>query len=149
MILDRLEQADRYACVHPLFGAAFDFLRQPGLGEQAEGRREIQGQGLYAVISRSSARPRDKARLEAHRRYIDIQFVVSGTEEMGWKSRSLCLRPEGAYDPEKDVEFYAEAPETWVAVGPGAFAVFFPEDAHAPLIGCGELRKVVVKVALE
>jgi len=68
---------------------------------------------------------------------------------MGWKSRPLCETPDGDYDADKDVEFFADRPDAWTAVGAGAFAIFFPEDAHAPLVGTGELHKIVVKIAVD
>lgn len=148
MILDRLDRIERYRPLHHRFFKAFAFLRQAGLGEMPLGRHEIDGDRIYAVVCVDPARSRDEARLEAHRKYIDVQVVLSGTDEMGWKSRPLCTRPDGEYDAGKDVEFFTDAPDAWIAVGPGAFVIFFPEDAHAPLVGSGELHKIVVKVAL-
>ena len=57
-----------------------------------------------------------------------------------------CQKPQGEYDAEKDIEFFEDVPDSYVTVLPGEFAVFFPEDAHAPLIGTGEVHKVVIKV---
>jgi YhcH/YjgK/YiaL family protein len=67
---------------------------------------------------------------------------------MGWKPRSLCCRPTGDYDSQADIRFFADQPDAWVAVDEGAFAVFFPEDAHMPLISAAPIRKVVVKIAV-
>ena len=103
---------------------------------------------MYAMVSRSPARQRSEARLEAHRKYIDIQYVISGVEEMGWKARSRCQRPHDQYDAEKDIEFFADVPDNYVTVLPGQFVVFFPDDAHAPLIGTGEVHKIVIKVPI-
>ena len=147
MILDRLECADRYAGLNPYFEKAFDFLRQTRLEELAPGRNEIDGDRVYAMVLRGPGRSRDEARLEAHRKYIDIQVSLSGTDEIGWKGKSLCTEPDGDYDPGGDCELFTDTPDAWVAVGPGSFAVFFPEDAHAPMVADGELHKVVVKVA--
>ncbi len=149
MILDRLEQMDRYRAAHHRFFKAFAFLRQGGLEALPLGRHEIDGDRIYAMVCRDPAQTRDQAKLEAHRKYIDIQVVLSGTDEMGWRSRSRCTKPDVEYDVEKDVEFFADPPDAWTAVGEGAFAVFFPEDAHAPLVGTGDLHKIVVKVAVD
>ncbi|MDH7504523.1 MAG: YhcH/YjgK/YiaL family protein, partial [Verrucomicrobiota bacterium] len=80
--------------------------------------------------------------------YIDIQFCLSGHEEIGWKPTDSCCGAEG-FDEEKDLGFFTDESEAWSAVGPGRFAIYFPADAHAPLGGAGPVHKVVVKVAAE
>ena len=149
MILDRLENADRYAALHPGFARGLAFLAEARRLDLPEGRHEVDGDRIYAVVARAAARSRARAALEAHRRYIDIQFVLSGVEEIGWRSRAECNLTREPYDVARDIEFFADPPTAWVTVEPGAFAVFFPEDAHAPLAGSGEVRKIVVKVAVE
>ncbi|MBN1348843.1 YhcH/YjgK/YiaL family protein [candidate division KSB1 bacterium] len=146
MILDQIDQCERYASVYPNFAKAFAFLTQPNLATLAPGKYEIDGEQVFAIVDKARARARERAPLEAHRRYIDIQFVISGVDEMGWRSKPLCKQTNAVYDPEKDIEFFDDKPETWIAVGRKTFAVFFPEDAHAPLTGSGEVHKVVVKV---
>ena len=148
MILDRLEHSDLYAPLHPLFARAFAFLRETDLAALPLGRQEIDSKDLFAIAAREPGRSRAQAPLEAHRKYIDIQVVLAGTDEMGWKPLSRCTSPDVPYDAAADIEFFASPPDAWVAVEAGAFAVFFPEDAHAPLVGKGEIHKVVVKVAV-
>ena len=145
MILARLEQADRYLTLHPDFSAAIAFLRGQPLNHLPEGRIEIAGT-MYALVSRSPARHRSEAPLEAHRKHVDIQYLIAGIEEMGWRSRSRCQQPQGQYDAEKDIEFFGDTPDGYVTVRPGEFVVFFQDDAHAPLIGTGGVHKVVIKV---
>jgi len=149
MILDRLENGPRYAHLHPGFGKAFQFLSHKGLAALPLGRHEIEGARIYAILTRESGRSRERAMLEAHRRYVDIQVVLAGTDEMGWKARADCRALAGAYQADKDIEFFGDRPDAWVPVRVGQFAVFFPEDAHAPLVGTGEIHKAVVKVALD
>lgn len=148
MILSKLEYTDRYTALHPDFAKAFAFLSQNKLEQLPPGRHEIDGERVYAVVSWEQGRSRDKALLEAHREYIDIHIVLGGTDEIGWKSRSFCMIPDGEYNLEKDIEFFADLPDTWIAVSSGAFVIFFLEDAHAPLVSAGELHKIVVKVAV-
>ncbi len=148
MILDSLDQSDLYAPLHPLFAKAFAFLRDTDLAALPLGRQEIDGEAVFAIVARDPGRSRQDAPLEAHRKYIDIQVVLAGTDEMGWKSRSRCTSPGAAYDAEADIEFFRDPPDAWAAVGAGQFAIFFPADAHAPLVGEGEIHKVVVKVAV-
>jgi len=146
MILDRVENGKRYLALSPYFAKAFEFLQQHDLRTLSLGRHEIDGERVYATAMRGLAKPREASHLEAHRKYIDIQVVLSGTDEMGWKNKATCRVPHGDYEDAKDVEFFADTPDAWVEVVPGAFTIFFPEDAHAPMIGQGELHKIVVKV---
>ena len=93
-------------------------------------------------------KPADAA-LEVHDRYIDIQIVLSGREGFGWKDRSRCAAPRGAMNTEKDVMFYDDEPSTYFTLGEGEIGIFFPQDAHAPLVGDGRVKKAVVKVKVE
>jgi YhcH/YjgK/YiaL family protein len=148
MILDTLGNARRYQALNPGFARAFAFLLRDDLKELPSGRHEIDGDRVYALVSREPGRRKEDARLETHERYVDIQLVLAGTDDIGWKSRSLCMSPAGEYDPKADVAFFTDEPDAWLSVKSGAFAVFFPEDAHMPLISAGQLHKVVVKVAV-
>ena len=145
MILDRLAESYRYAKVHPGFELAFRFLCRADVASLAEGRVELDGDRVYALIMDAAGKGRKAARLETHRKYVDIQYVVSGCDRTGWRSAADPLHGDG-YDAAKDLEFHRAAPVSWFVVRAGHFAVFFPADAHAPLAGSGPVRKVVVKV---
>jgi biofilm protein TabA len=149
MILDHLDRLGGYAPLHPLFPRAVEFLRATDLAALPLGRHAIEGDRLFAIAARDAARSRGQARLEAHRRYADIQVVLAGTDHMGWRPRALCSQPDGPYDPAKDIEFFLDPPDAWLPVAAGSFALFFPTDAHAPLVGRGVLHKIVLKVALD
>jgi len=145
MILDALAEADRYAAFGRDFVEAFRFLRREDLPALSDGRVEIDGDRLYAIVMRVAGKGRENARLETHRRYLDIQYVADGTDLMGWRSARDPL-PGGGYDAAKDIAFHAAPPVSWVEVPAGHFAVFFPADAHAPLAGTEGVHKVVVKI---
>jgi biofilm protein TabA len=149
MILDSLSQADRYADLHPLFPQAFAFLQSSTVGKLDAGIHEIDGKKLFVSISKGPQRGREKSPLESHRKYIDVQFVIEGTDEIGWRPRGACQEVATPYDTEKEVGFWGEKPWCWLSVPAGHFAIFFPEDAHAPLAGEGHLFKAVVKVAID
>lgn len=149
MVLDRLQNWPRYALLHPGFEAAFRWLTEARIAELPTGKQPIDGERLYVLINRDPGRGREGAKLETHRRYIDIQLTVNGDEEIGWSPLADCGAPEAPYSSERDVTFYLSGPETWLAVPPRTFAIFYPEDAHAPLGGQGDLLKAVMKVALE
>ena len=148
MILDRLANWERYVKMHPGFKAAFDYLRRPESGNLPAGKHSIDGERLYVMIVRETARGRQRAKLESHRKYIDIQFTVAGAEEIGWKPTPECSAIESPYDAGKDLGLFGDIPESWFGVKPLSLAMFFPEDAHAPLAGQGELHKAVMKVAV-
>jgi len=149
MILDVRDNAKLYLRLNRGFPSAFEFLVRQDLSELPDGRYEIDGERVYAMVSSSKGRSRADARLEAHDRYIDIQLVLAGTDEMGWKPRAACTMPYGDYDEPNDVRFFADEPDAWITAAAGAFVVFFPHDAHMPLISSGLVRKVVVKVATD
>ncbi len=148
MILSSLSQSSRYAALHPLFQRAFDYIRDTDLFALAPGRYNIVGDDLIAIVEHVSGRTREAARLEAHRRYIDIQLVLEGDEQMGWKPLADCLNPVSEHSDDRDIRFFHDAPASYVPVPPDHFCIFFPEDAHAPLIGGGQIRKVIFKVAV-
>jgi len=149
MIQDLLERAGDYEALHPGLAEAFAFLRRPDLAELAPGRHDIDGDRVYAMVARGAGRKAVDALLEVHDRYLDIQYVLTGVDDMGWKPRAECRRSATAYDPRADVAFFSDEPEAWLHLRPGRFAVFFPEDAHMPMVSDDTLHKVVVKVAVD
>ena len=149
MILDVLENAGRYVALNAWFGKAMKFLLRPDLRELPAGRYAIDGERVYAMVSKDPGRKREDGLLETHEKYIDIQVVLEGTDDMGWKPKSRCKQPSEEYDPKADLQLFRDEPEVWLSVESGAFVIFFPEDAHMPLISSGQLHKVVIKVAVD
>jgi YhcH/YjgK/YiaL family protein len=148
MVLDTLGCSDRYAALHRRFGRAFRFLRETDLESLPTGRTDILGDDMFVIIERRDGRGREAARLEAHRRYIDIQYTVAGEEEIGWTPLATCVDAEADFDASRDIVFFRDLPSAWLRVPRGTFAIFFPDDAHAPLAGSGSLVKAIVKIAL-
>jgi biofilm protein TabA len=146
MILAELATAAPYEALHPKFAVAFEFLASPGLTEIGEGRYEVEPGEVTAIVVRGPGKPRAEARLEAHRRFIDIQYVIGGNEEMGWSPLSECSEVSAPYDDPNDIIFFSDRPRSWFQVPPGTFAIFFPTDAHAPLVSDGQVHKVIMKV---
>ena len=145
MIIDRLGNWRLYANVNPLFQKAFEFLETADLTGLDCGRYEIAGDDVYASIQEPEGKPEAAAKVEVHRKYIDIQYIVSGNEKMGWIPLVGMGHDEG-FNEEKDYGLFTDKPQSWFDVRPGCFAIFFPEDGHAPNVGTGIHRKVVVKV---
>lgn len=149
MILDTLENAHLYLSLHKGFAKAFDFLRCPDLKELPVGKYEIDADSVYAMVSKDHGRRKEDALLETHEKYIDIQLVLDGVDDMGWKPKSLCKKPAGKYDEKNDEQIFMDEPDAWISTQRGAFVIFFPEDAHMPLISSGQIHKVVVKIAVD
>ena len=147
MILDTLENAGRYDAMHTGFSKAFAWLKKQDVSKLPTGRKDIDGDRLYVNVIREAGRGQARAKFETHRRYIDIQVMTTGSDVMGWRHAGPGLAGLG-YDSAKDLEFYTNRPELWVPVPEGHFAIFFPEDAHAPMAGTEAMVKVVIKVAV-
>lgn len=148
MILDTIANAKRYAALHPLFPQVFEFIKKTDLSSLANGKHAILGDDVFVIIERVAGRSRQSAQLECHRKYIDIQLVLSGTDTMGWKPLSCCLAPVDEFNASADIQFFYDTPDTWLSTPAGAFCLFFPEDAHAPLVSTQAIHKAVFKIAV-
>jgi biofilm protein TabA len=177
MIYDRIENAGCYRTLGPGIAAALDYCAATDFARLPDGRYEIDGDfnaggevnagsgdggaqaggqaggpRLLAIVQRYRPKPLAQIAWEAHRKYIDVQYVVAGAERMGHALWSAALEVRTAYDPDKDVALFdAEGP--LLEVRAGSFAVFFPHDVHAPSLApadgsTAEVLKVVVKVAV-
>ena len=146
MIIDRIEEQERYYALHPYMELAFAFLAEaPDL---EPGRYELEN-GLFATVSEGDTRQLDTVNLEAHRNYIDLQYCIAGGERMAWAHvQELNLVEQ---DPEHDNYFYT-GKSTSVSIRPGMFYIMFPSDGHKA--GCHHefpkhYRKVVVKIPVK
>ncbi len=148
MILTTLEKCSQYAHCHPGLRGGFEFLRTSSLADFPDGKHEIDGSQLFAIFAHDQGRGQEGAWLEFHRRYIDIQVALSGAEVIGWQPLASCQEVKQAYDAERDLGFFLDRPRSWFELAPGSLAIFFPEDAHAPLAASGPVHKVVIKVAV-
>lgn len=143
MIIDRIEEQERYYAVHPSMEIAFAFLAEAA--DLEPGRYELEN-GLFATVSEGETRPIESVPLEAHRRFIDLQYCISGGERMGW-AHIQELNPQSE-DPEHD-NYYFAGESTTVSIRPGMFYVMFPSDAHKPACHreyVKHYKKVVVKL---
>ncbi len=152
MIVVDLSRAAGRLPAHPPLGAAVAFLRGRDLAALPEGRVEIDGDRVYALVQGYETLAVDEPRFEWHRRFIDLQLVESGAEVIGWAPAALITVTE-AYDRERDVGFGVVGRGLWtpLRLTAGQLAVLWPEDAHAPRLAAGaptRVRKIVVKVAV-
>lgn len=148
MIVDNLSNAANYYNLHPLFEKAFEFIGSLDINNVEAATTEIDGNLLKATIAEGKLKPAEKAKLETHRKFIDIQVPITKAETFGWKSLSSLSQPKDGYDIDNDIEFFDDEPSTFVTIVPGEFIIFSPEDGHAPLVGEGDIKKIIIKVAV-
>ncbi|WP_462332115.1 NanQ anomerase/TabA/YiaL family protein [Schwartzia sp. (in: firmicutes)] len=133
---------------------AIDFLRSKDFTKLEDGRYEIEGDLMYATVSRYTTKPAKECFPESHRRYYDVQFLAEGEEHLGWCPFTPDLKVKTPYDEEKDITFYEKlVPESNFVLKPGVFAVLTTKDVHCPCRAIddkpGKVLKVVVKVSTE
>ena len=149
MIVDHIRNAPLYSGIHPGIRRALAYLAQTDVAALASGRYDIDGERLFALVQRYDTKSREQGVWEAHRRYIDVQFVAAGVERLGYAPLD-SLAVTQPYAPDKDCVLLAGNGD-FVTASAGTFVVFFPQDAHMPCLACGPLRpvlKAVVKVAV-
>jgi biofilm protein TabA len=149
MIIDTLSNSGPYESLHPNFKAAFEYLKTQNLVDMEVGTYQI-ADGVKAIVSDNSGKTAAVAgeKFECHNKNIDIQLCIRGSETIGWKPRANCKSPKAGYSVEKDVTFFNDTPDMFFGLKGGQFAIFYPEDVHAPMIGEGMIKKLVVKVAI-
>ena len=149
MIVDTLNRADLYKNLGPRMADAFDYLKSTDFDTVEAGRHDINGDAVYALVMDIETKPVDQGGWEAHRKYIDVQYIVRGEERMLY-APSETLEPEGGYDAERDFQRLNGSGDL-VTVRAGMFIVFYPDDAHGPCLAVDTpafVRKVVVKIAV-
>ncbi|MBO4812232.1 MAG: YhcH/YjgK/YiaL family protein [Prevotella sp.] len=146
MIIDALDNLSLYETLNPLFGEVVEFLKNNNLAKMEAGKHAIKGDDLFVNIQHAKGRTPDTAVLETHRQMIDIQIPLDGPETFGFTP--LGHLPEAPYDAEKDISFYPDLmAESFIDCQPGMFAIFFPQDGHAPCITFApEIKKAIFKV---
>jgi YhcH/YjgK/YiaL family protein len=153
MILDVLARQQLYCAWMPGLEPAFRFLRERAKPALADGRHEIDGERMFALAARYETRDFDSALPEAHRRYVDVQYLISGRETVYWTPLEDVASVTQPYDPKRDIVFYARNSRARpFELAAGQFAIFFAEDVHEPNCHCGppaQVHKVVVKIARE
>jgi YhcH/YjgK/YiaL family protein len=150
MIVDHLHSAEKYKSLHPLFAKAFDYIASVDLSLLEVGKFDIDGDHLRGIVSDKNGMTaaESTAKFECHNAHIDIQVCIRGKETLGWKPRSSCQEARGEYNTEKDVLFYNDSPDMFFGLTDNQFAIFYPEDVHAPMIGEGSIKKLVIKVKI-
>ncbi len=149
MIIDKIENSHLYRGIGKRIEKAFKYIHNTDLKNIQPGKYEIDGENIFALISEYKTKPESEGKLEAHRKYIDVQYVISGEELMGYSplGNQQILEP---YKEENDIVFF-KGDKSFTKVSAGMFAIFFPEDVHMPGINTGKIsdvKKLVIKVRI-
>jgi biofilm protein TabA len=152
MIVTDLEHIYQQADLSIALRKAVEFLRLHNIRNLPDGMVEIDGRRLYASVQRYETMQTGSPKFEYHRKYIDVQYIVSGEEIIGWAPIERMTVTE-AYDRDKDICFGTVAAGKWTPVflQAGQLAVLYPEDGHAPRLAAGvpsPVMKIVVKVEM-
>lgn len=149
--INRRKFAIEYHKNPKLWNQAFAFIKQADLNNLTEGKQELKGENLFIAVGNYLTKDKSETKYEAHKKYIDIQYVISGEEQIGLTTLDKVAFLE-SYNAEKDLIFYSFEGGDYLKADPGNFLIFFPEDVHRPSIKTGEsvaVKKLVVKLLIE
>jgi len=142
------QMIESYKKVHPRFEVAFEALKKLANENAEVGKYEIDGKNIYAMVQAYDTKPVAEKKFEIHKDYIDIQYIISGEELMGYESLDK-LTPMGDYKPDAQLFFMNEEYDK-INLGAGELVVFFPNEPHAPGVAVNDVpsavRKIVVKI---
>ncbi len=149
MIVDRIDNSHLYSGLSAVIAKALKILKDDNPAAKPDGRYEIDGDNLFYIVQRYKAKPLSQGRLEAHQKYIDVQFIAQGQELMGFSPLDN-LEVQEPYNESKDIAFYnSPAKISTIILKSGMFCILFPEDAHMPGLQLGEssnVLKIVIKL---
>ncbi len=149
MIIDRIENSEHYLNLGKRIARAFDYINSTDFSKIEPGKYEIDSDSIFAMVNEYETKDIKDCALEAHRKYIDIQYMYSGTELIGVTSLVNQI-PVKEYNQEKDCVFFNEE-TSLIKMNAGMFAIFFPGDLHMPGVkenGLSNVKKIVVKVRI-
>ncbi len=149
MILDTLDNYHLYQSINERIAKGFEFLHNTDLDAIPSGKHDIDGDTIFALVQEYQTKPLAECKLESHKKYIDIQYVIRGEEFMGVTTKNNQKILE--QDEDKDYTFY-EGTTSLVRVSKGMFTIFFPDDLHQPCVqteSAAEVKKVVIKVLIQ
>lgn len=131
------------------FQKAFDYIKETDFSKVEDGKYELDSSRLFVNVVTLTGKDKKEAAIETHKKYIDIQLPLRGVEKIGWKPEGELQEASTPYDEANDIAFYVDRPTAYTKIYPGQFVIYFPQDGHAPGIGEGNIRKVIVKVQVE
>ncbi len=151
MIFDNLNNAQQYYKLNENFKICFEFLLNNNLKSLKEGKYEIQGNKIFANVQNLTTKEKSEKKWEAHKKYIDIQYLITGKECMGYGIYKNFKSIKN-YDTNKDVEFLKGEKYNYINLEEGEFIIFYPNDVHAPMLSVNNsenIKKVIIKIAID
>jgi YhcH/YjgK/YiaL family protein len=151
MIVDRIENAKLYYTLHKKFKMAFEFLNNIKIDDFLEEKFEIEGDDVFAIMNDYTTKNCEDAKLEAHVKYIDIQYMIEGSELIGYTPLEENHLPSKKYNSKTDIAFYDNTPLFYARITAGMFSILYPEDLHMPGIKINTpstVKKIVVKIKI-
>ena len=151
MIADTLKSNYLYESISPRIKASLEYIAKTDFSKMESGKYELDGSNIYALVQTYDSIPKEQGKWECHQKYIDIQYIVEGVEQIGVNSLEQ-MKISAEYNPEKDVAFLSGDGD-YITFSEGSYGIFFPEDAHQPKIApknvSGKVKKVVVKIKID
>ncbi|BFG69489.1 YhcH/YjgK/YiaL family protein [Sediminibacterium sp. KACHI17] len=151
MVIDHISRAALYFHLHPGIETALRYIQTTDFTQLENGKYELDGEQLFAIVQAYDTKDPDTEKLEAHKKFIDVQYVVSGQEKMGHALLSTQV-PSREYQSDDDFMLFDETPDFFTVVTAGMFTIFYPSDLHMPCIiheRSTPVKKVVVKVSVD
>jgi YhcH/YjgK/YiaL family protein len=149
MIIDKLSNSHLYSSLGERINKAFEYLKQTDFSKMKLGKYEIDGDNIFALVNEYNTKDESEGKLEAHKKYIDVQFVAIGSELMGYAPLENQIVID-EYNQQNDIIFFS-GEKSFTQVNEGMFAIFFPTDVHLPGIKVDEpeyVKKIVIKVKM-
>lgn len=146
MLISSIKNYKKILKFFPQLDIVFDFIKKNISAKTPDGKFVI-NKDIYAVVQTCQPKPKKEQVLEKHRKYIDLQYVISGEDRIGWKFYDKNFKILKRYNAKNDISFYSDIPDTFINLKKGDFAIFFPEDTHAPLCGQSTVKKCIVKIS--
>lgn len=148
MIVCSVKDLEKYIALNKNFTTVVEYLKNNDIATLPLGRTDVCGDEVFISSQEFEGKTKEAAKLETHVKYIDIQMPFSTVENIGWRSLDNLTSPSQPYNENDDIAFFDEPSTSYVTLSPGECVIFFPEDAHAPGIAEGKLRKAVIKVKI-
>ena len=148
MILDSINHVSKYTGLSESLDKALYFISTTNLRNLDIGKHHINSNDFFYIVDEYKTKPSDEGKLEAHKKYIDIHVVISGSEYIGHAPFSNQKVLKG-YDEDNDYALY-DGSAPFFKLMPGSFAVFYPSDLHMPGVdeNIVDVKKLVVKVSI-
>ena len=142
MIIDQLSNLHKYVLLHTNLARALLFIEKTNLAALPVGKHILDGENLFVIVIEGNLS--SEVQFESHQKYIDIHITLKGEDCIGWEAES----GKGVYNADQDCALFLSKGVSWNTIPEHCFALYFPQDAHAPMKGEGFIKKVVFKVKI-